>query len=310
MSSNISFPEKKEHTLQIENVTLRMLTYPIYEDKSGEESDKTANKFPLHTHAHAELFACSEGSFPLQTENGLLVVGAGDVAIVPPGFPHHKLPAVKDTVWHCLDFICVGRRRAGCTDLQKPLLSLCNGDFLLVARGVSELCTEIAKIADQKDGTQPLLPAMRLATILLELSQSSLQKIGRTDAPAHLPNTATEDITDINRLVRLDYLLNGCFTNPELSVGYAAKLLYVSERQLERITKKEYGKPFRRALCDRRLEAAEQMLHETDWSVARIAQAVGFPTKAAFCRAFSEKHGISAAEYKKAKTRPVNGLNV
>ena len=32
MSSNISFPEKKEHTLQIENVTLRMLTYPIYED--------------------------------------------------------------------------------------------------------------------------------------------------------------------------------------------------------------------------------------------------------------------------------------
>ena len=82
----------------------------------------------------------------------------------------------------------------------------------------------------------------------------------------------------------------------------AAKLLYVSERQLERITKKEYGKPFRRALCDRRTEAAEQMLLETDWSIARVAEAVGFSTKAAFCRAFFEKHGISAAEYKKAKT--------
>lgn len=296
MSSNISFPEKKEYTLQLENVTLRMLTYPVYEHPTSE-----ANKLPLHTHAHAELFACNEGSFPLQTENGLLVVAAGDVVIVPPNFPHHKLPSAKGTVWHCLDFICVGRRRAGCTDLQKPLLSLCDSDFLLVARGAEALCTEIAKIADQKSSARSLLPAMRLATVLLELSQSPLQKIGREETPTHLPSAAAEDITDINRLARLDYLLNGCFTNPELSVGYAAKLLYVSERQLERITKKEYGKPFRRALCDRRLEAAEQMLLQTDWSVTRVAEAAGFPTKIGFCRAFLQKHGISAAEYRKVK---------
>ena len=128
-----------------------------------------------------------------------------------------------------------------------------------------------------------------------------MQKIESGDTLAHLPAAAAEDIADINRLVRLDYLLNGCFTNQELSVGYAAKLLFVSERQLERITKKEYGKPFRRALCDRRIEAAEQMLLETDWSIARIAEAVGFPTKAGFCRAFEAKYGISAAAYKKAK---------
>jgi AraC-like DNA-binding protein len=297
VSGNISFPEKKEHTLQLENITLRVLTYPVYEHPTAQ-----ANALPLHTHAHAELFACSEGSFPLQTESGLLVIAAGDVVIVPPGIPHHKLPATKDTVWHCLDFICVGRRRAGCTDLQKPFLSLCNGDSLLVARGATELCAEIARIADQKDTEQPLLPAMRLATVLLELSRFPVQKIGREDAPVHLPTSAVEDITDINRLTRLDYLLNSCFTNQELSVALAAKLLFVSERQLERITKKEYGKPFRRALCDRRLEAAEQMLLETDWSISRIAEAVGFATKAAFCRAFEGKHGISAAEYKKSKT--------
>lgn len=296
MPSNISFPQKTEHTLQVENVTLRMLTYPVYEHPTSE-----ANKLPLHTHAHAELFSCLEGSFPLQTENGLLMVAAGDIVIVPPNFPHHKLPSTKGTVWHCLDFICVGRRRAGCSDLQKPLLSLCNGDFLLVARDAAALCAAIAKIADQKSETQPLLPALRLTTVLLELSALPVQKIGRGDTPMHLPATAVEDVTDINRLVRLDYLLNGCFTNQELSVRLAAKLLFVSERQLERITKKEYGKPFRRALCDRRLEAAEQMLLETDWSIMRVAEAVGFSTKAAFCRAFANKHGVSAAEYKKRK---------
>ena len=296
MSSNISFPPKKEHTLQLENVTLRMLTYPIYESAGNE-----ANKYSSHTHAHAELFACSEGSFSLQTESGLLGVAAGDVVIVPPGFVHHKLPSIKGTVWHRLDFICVGRRRAGCTDLQKPLLSLCNGDSLLVARGVSDICAEIAKIADQKKGEQSLLPAMRLATVLLELSQLPLQKIGHGDTPMHLPTATAGDITDINRLARLDYLLNGCFTNQDLSVSLAAKLLFLSERQLERITKKEYGKAFGRALCDKRLETAEQMLLETDWSVSRVAEAVGFATKSAFCRAFLKKYAMSATAYKNAK---------
>jgi AraC-like DNA-binding protein len=278
-----------------------MLTYPIYEKPNDEHRDAMVSKFPLHTHAHAELFACSEGSLSLRIRNGLLTVSAGDIVIVPPKFPHRMLPAAHGTVYHCLDFICVGRRRTGCTDLQKPLASLCNSDSLLVARGVSEFCAEIARIADQKNSVQPLLPAMRLATVLLELSQFPVQKIGREDAPVHLPGATAEDITDINRLARLDYLLNGCFTNPELSVALASKLLFVSERQLERITKKEYGKPFRRALCDRRLEAAEQMLTQTEWSISRIAEAVGFATKAALCRAFKGKHGISPTEYKKPK---------
>ena len=142
---------------------------------------------------------------------------------------------------------------------------------------------------------------MRLATVLLELSQLPLQQIGHGDTPMHLPTATAGDITDINRLARLDYLLNGCFTNQDLSVSLAAKLLFLSERQLERITKKEYGKAFGRALCDKRLETAEQMLLETDWSVSRIAEAVGFATKAAFCRAFIKKHGVSATAYKRAK---------
>jgi AraC-like DNA-binding protein/mannose-6-phosphate isomerase-like protein (cupin superfamily) len=301
VQNNISFTPKKEYTLQIENVTLRMLTYPIYEKPVDEHRDAMVSKFPLHTHAHAELFTCSEGSFSLQIKSGLLPVSAGDVVIVPPKFPHRMLPTAPGTVYHCLDFICVGRRRTGCTDLQKPLLPLCNGDFLLIARSESELCHQIAKVAGDKEEISSPLAALRLATALLELSELPLQKIGRADAPASLPTAAPEDITDINRLVRLDYLLNGCFTNPELSVALASKLLFISERQLERIAKKEYGKPFRRALCDRRLEAAEQMLLETDWSVTRIAETVGFTTKAAFCRAFKGKHGISAAEYKMAK---------
>ena len=272
--------------------------YPIYE-KQGASADL----YNLHTHAHAELFACSEGSFTLQTESGLLAIAAGDIAIVPPGFPHSKLPCAKETRWQCLDFVCVGRRRTGCTDLQKTFHSLCYGDAVLIARGAEELCREIERIADHSKNECSVLPALRLAAVLTELSLQSLQRVGRTDAPVH---TIAEDIVDINRLARLDYLLNGCFTNQDLTVSSAAKLLFISERQLERIMKKEYGKPFRRALCDKRLEAAEHMLLETDWSAERIAQAVGFQSKSAFCRAFAAKNALTPTEYK-CKAHTVRG---
>ena len=46
----------------------------------------------LHTHAHAELFACLRGVVHLQTARGILVLQPGDFAIVAPGFLHTKLP--------------------------------------------------------------------------------------------------------------------------------------------------------------------------------------------------------------------------
>ena len=208
MEKQISFPQKKEHNVNIENVSIRMLTYPVYDG-----GDTPGNRSPLHTHAHAELFACSEGSFYIRTASGILTVGAGDIAIVPSGFPHHKLPCAPSTVWHCLDFMCGTRRRNGTTDLAKRLGGLCNTEWLLVARGVPELCGEIAMAASNRPDEDPSLSALRLATVLADLSSRPLQRIGQQDMPTHVTPIGSEEVTDINRLFRLDHLINTCYSN-------------------------------------------------------------------------------------------------
>lgn len=296
VNDSIIFPHKEEHSVNLENVTIRMLTYPIRTKKEFAPS-----RFTLHTHTHAELFVCTEGSFHLQTANAMLTVGAGDLVIVPPDFPHHKLPSPEGTVWYCLDFTCVGRRRANCNDLMKPLSLLCSTKYLLLARGVPELCEEISKAANYKAEELPCLPAMRLATVLTELCGKEVQRLGREDMLTPAAPVPAEETTDINRLSQLDYLINACFSNASLSVSHAAALLFISERQLERIMKKEYGKPFRRTLCDRRLDAAEQMLYETELATEQIGSTVGFSSRAAFDRAFVQRRGITPSEYRAQK---------
>lgn len=298
MTDNIFFPPKKEHTLQLENVTLRMLTYPIH-----SKSDQSVRLYALHTHAHDELFACLEGSFHLQTESGLLTVNEGDIVIVPPDFPHHKLPTSDGTKWCCLDFVCVGRRRANTIDLRKQLSALCNSKQLLIAHNEPALCREIAKAADMLESEGSVLPALRLITVLTELSEKPLQRIAAGDT-LHAPTPETMELTDINRLSRLDYLINGCFVDPTLTLSRAAKLLYISERQLERIMRKEYGGSFHHVLTEKRLETAASMLTETDLAVEQISSDTGFPSKATFARAFQKKYGETPTRYRELHRVP------
>ena len=296
MKQDFHFPKKTEYSVQAENITLRMLTYPIY---SGNEDEpkRSVRLYAKHTHAHAELFACAEGSFHLQTESGLVTVVAGDIVIVPPDFPHHKLPSPPETVWHCLDFICVGRRRANTADLKSQLAEICGGKHLLIAHGEPELCREIGKAAHLMEKDNPSLPALRLLTILCELSAKPLQHIAPGDT-ARTPMPELIELGDINRLSRLDYLLNGCFTDNDLTLHRAASLLYISERQLERIMKKEYGDTFFRVLTSKRLETACSMLAESPRTVEEIATDTGFSSKATFTRAFRQKYGETPTRYR------------
>ena len=292
MSRDIAFPQKQEHSVTVENVNVRMLTTPIYNERAGGLS-------LLHTHTHAELFACSEGSFQIKTARGTLSVGAGDIVIVPPELQHCRLPSPKSTVFHCLDFVCLRRKRRDSADLMGRLETLFKPDCFLVVRGVPRLCAQVEK-ATESCLEMPQLSALLLAGVLCELCEREVEYTERGELPS--PTAPLEKRRDIDRLSRLDYLIHTGFSNPELSVRMAAKLLYISQRHLERITHLEYGMSFHRRLCQQRVTAGAQMLCESELSVEEIACACGFANRNAFSRAFAARWGESPSAYR-AKNR-------
>ena len=297
MDETIFFPNKQTLRANVENVILTMLTSGTsvsVEQSPSKDSDQ------LHTHTHAELFACTEGAIHLQLQGGIVILHAGDIAIVPPGLLHYMISNPERASWIVIDFLCTARRRTGCADLMRHLSVFFRTEHLLVVRDQPHLCAELSRIAEHTDTTWP---ALRFCALLAELCTLPQQRIKEEHFDSTLPTLSPIDKSkDLDRIARLGHLVSVYYFMSDLTLARAAELLFVSTRQLERITRQEYGKSFGRLLCETRLRTALAMLTDTSLPIGRIATSVGFPSRAAFCRAFTAKYGETPTEYRQNHT--------
>ena len=112
------------------------------------------------------------------------------------------------------------------------------------------------------------------------------------------PETAMSCVgANLDRISRLDYLINSSFMC-ELAAKDVAESLFISERQLMRITKKRYGTTFRQALLNKRLDVAAKLLCETGDSAAEISRKVGFHSISHFYRSFDKRFGQTPNAYR------------
>ncbi len=291
MNEQILLPEKKEYRISAENVTVTMLVSDEHTPRKQSDSSVA-----LHTHLSAEMFVCTKGAIQLQTKHGILTLHAGDIAIIPPALLHCMLSDTTGAEWHVFDFICSARRQTGRVNLMRQLSLLLGADRVALVRGAHAEVRDLARIASETDDTG-YLPALRFLCVLSALSQHTVQVVN-DESKAHvtLPNTFSEK--DIDRLSKLDHLVNVYYMT-DLSVARAAELLFISERQLQRITQKEYGMTFAQLLCHTRLCAAKALLEDPSLTIEQIARATGFPSRAALTRAMEKAEGVTPSPYRK-----------
>ena len=247
MNTQISFPSKAEYRICAENVTLTLLVAEEGPFKNNVDSSSL-----LHTHASYELFACTNGIIHLQTQHGVITLCAGDVAIVPPGLLHYQLFDTPDAQWCVFDFICTERRKTGKTDLMRELSALLNTSHFSIVHGAQEETRVLSEVASSADDTA-YLSALRFLSVLSALSRRPLHTVNDHSAKSTTSLALFPD-KDIDRLSKLDILVNSHFMN-DLTLARAAELLFISERQLQRITQKEYGMTFATLLRQKRLGA-------------------------------------------------------
>ena len=80
-----------------------------------------------------------------------------------------------------------------------------------------------------------------------------------------------------------------------------AKSVYVNEKYLGRLFKKQTGKSFHEYLTDIRLSNATQLLHTTNKSITEIAMQTGFNSVSYFNKNFIRRKKITPTEYRKKK---------
>ncbi|MGN0504992.1 MAG: AraC family transcriptional regulator [Lachnospiraceae bacterium] len=91
----------------------------------------------------------------------------------------------------------------------------------------------------------------------------------------------------------------------ELTLEQLAARLGLSERQTERLLKKNYGSTFRQMKAKARMAAAAAALLSSDKAIGLIAEEAGYTSTEHFCRAFKSCYAVTPLDYRR-KAHPSN----
>lgn len=98
--------------------------------------------------------------------------------------------------------------------------------------------------------------------------------------------------------------LEAHYKNPELTLQYVARQLNISANYLSHVFSKKRGIPFKKYLQQYRVQRAVKFLLETDYSVANIAETVGFVDSNYFIKVFRDYYQITPYRYRTQKKKP------
>lgn len=290
MDNELLVPLCQDYSINMENMTFRLLLN-THENIIIEEQVDILKRNALHTHNFAELFACLSGQITILTADNEISLQAGDMALIPVGLPHVKIPSDPESEWYAISYLCI-KRRVRCTqDLYIQMHNLCYGEHPLIFRQKPALCMDAAKVtASITNGVNSIL-LLQTTTILLQLRQIKPESGKKAYNSDNIRNI------DMYRLSVIEYIYTTEFMK-DIGIPYMAKLLFISKRQFERIASKRFGMTWHQALMQKRVELACKLLTETDLSAEKIGMQVGFKSKSALYREFQRHSGMSPMQYR------------
>lgn len=87
----------------------------------------------------------------------------------------------------------------------------------------------------------------------------------------------------------------------EMCLGYAADHFDISEKRFSALFKELIGENFSFYIENKRLQQAEKYLCETDWSMNKIADAIGYNSLDSFYKSFKKRYGLAPGKWKERK---------
>lgn len=281
--------DEKEYTIHIENARLHIHTENHY------ENDRIIPSTVFHhKHIFSEIFMCGEGSIDISLDDGRLIhVCNGDVLVIPPGISHTVSKITENAKWFVINFLCEQTDVYDSEDLYSSFNTLYSKKEIIHLNDTKELYTMADSIIRSSDKKNSIIGAMRFSDLILDL-------VSRI--PGSKENSKSEEIFHRNSTLqnykKLDKLITANF-NKEDAVKIIYDEMFISVRQLDRISKKQYGMTLHGIITENRLNYAEKCLRGSDMVPEKIALSAGFSSRAAFIRAFEVKYGCTPAAYRK-----------
>lgn len=259
-------------------------------DKEKSSTEQIV-KMTLHIHSHAEIFTCKSGVITLEFPQKTVTLYPNDGIIIPASMPHNRINRDKEIDTNVVGLVCSEINSNTEYGLYSLISGYLNGNNIIVFRNNLNFCNIVDNILKNNDRSNKLILAISFATELCKLLSTDECTV------ENLKVKTETNIKNIDRLVKLDFLINTKFMT-NLNNKLIASELFISERQLARLVRDQYGSTLHSLIINKRVEAAATMLEKTNYSVENIALLVGFKSKTAFYNDFYKIYGITPSEYR------------
>lgn len=245
----------------------------------GTDLEAGEHRYYQHCHPGFELHYITKGYFEISSEKKKMRVCAGQLLIIPPGVYHYVVAVSEDA---CRMTMSVEMRYSGESGnhTRDAQFYQCFPWEHVVCLPVANTPTEedferIRTLARSFDRSYLSVEKLRaLCTLLIVNLFELLSADAKIDMVAETPARSVQEFA-IDTFLGNHFMCNN-------SNGELARKLNVSQRQLHRIIKKAYGMNYREKLKQIRIEIATDFLSNTDKSIEKIAELLGYSNSANF----------------------------
>lgn len=262
--------------------------FSVFCDKSFfTETTKKAENVTLHNHFFNEILIIESGEGVFESAKGRIDFKGGNLFYIPKNMPH----LFKSSEY---DYFSIGFTIKKTTEknklfssydnfndiFSKPLILQDKKDLLFLAK-------EIAKNINKPSTFSYYVIQSLIQKLILEIAEISLPVDNTNNKGlSHIAdfdfalNQRINDLTDTSRLKDI------------------AEDFFISERQLSRIIKKQYGVSFIERKNQLKTESAKQLLKNTNLSIDKIAEKACFHDTRTFIMQFTKRVGVSPSKYR------------
>lgn len=242
-----------------------------------------------HYHQDLDLFYVIKGEMYVQIDDAKYALKPGDFILINAN-KRHTLTSSEDMIG--VRFVINFRMLAEYMGTME-LMFWCNttSDKNHAYADVRKLLDRILDRHFEQDDRDALyLNALYYETVYLLTSNFMVKA---NDTRFEVENTQDRDrVRQIQNYIQANY-------DKQISLNDLADKLFLSNAYLSKYIKKHMGLTFLEYLNNVRLFHAVDELMYTDKNLTHIAMDNGFPTSAAFTKAFRDMHGEAPSEYRK-----------
>ena len=272
-------------SLDIDNVKIKinMQGFSYVRDKSGTT---------VHSHVNYEIHVVLKGTTFLEIDEETITLNANDVVIISPSVFHKFVKADCESSVLSFSFSVKNvKRTSDRFEGQDTKLQNCGKWFLL--QNETDISTYIFKT----------LAALHSSNNFAEEQIRAYLTLTFIQIFNGLNNGIDKNKTELelqeygNRIYIIDDYFNEHYME-KISLKELSEILYLGERQTNRIIKSTFGTGFNERLTVIRIKSAIELLENTDFTIETIAEKVGYDSYNGFYSAFKKKTGISPSIYR------------